>query len=79
MPGIFKRAQLCKFCMTNSNRHDYYYHYHFTFETKPADFQLIQGNIPIKELQTRPIEIFMCSIKKRQGYGEAFRWLSQYL
>lgn len=38
-----------------------------------------KGNIPIKELQTRPIEIFMCSIKKRQGYGEAFRWLSQYL
>lgn len=38
-----------------------------------------KGNIPRKELQTRPIEIFMCSIKKRQGYGEAFRWLSQYL
>ena len=38
-----------------------------------------KGNITQKELQTRPIEIFMCSILKRQGYGEAFRWLSQYL
>ncbi|VDL62437.1 unnamed protein product [Hymenolepis diminuta] len=27
----------------------------------------------------RPIEIFMCSILKRQGYGDAFKWLAQYL
>jgi len=38
-----------------------------------------KGNIPISELQTRPIEIFMCSILKRQGYGEAFRWMAQYI
>jgi len=38
-----------------------------------------KGTIPRKDLQTRPIELFMCSILKRHGYGEAFRWLSQYL
>ena len=27
----------------------------------------------------RPLEIFMCSIVRRQGYAEAFRWVSQYI
>ncbi|VDP24345.1 unnamed protein product [Echinostoma caproni] len=39
-----------------------------------------RGNVRRDQLISgRPIELFMCSIKKRQGYGEAFNWLAQYL
>lgn len=27
----------------------------------------------------RPMEVYMCSVVKKVGYGDAFRWLSQYL
>ena len=30
-------------------------------------------------MQVRPVEVFMCSIVKRQGYAEAFRWVSAYI
>lgn len=39
----------------------------------------IQGVVPRTSINGRPLELFMCSVLRREGYGEAFRWLSQYL
>ena len=38
-----------------------------------------KGTVSRTDLATRPLEVFMCSVLRRQGYGEGFRWLSQYL
>ena len=38
-----------------------------------------KGKVSRSELSSRPLELFMCSILKRQGYGEGLDWISQYL
>jgi GTP-binding protein SAR1 len=38
-----------------------------------------QGVKPRHDLARRPVELYMCSVLKRQGYGDGFRWLAQYI
>lgn len=37
-----------------------------------------KGKVALHE-NTRPVEVFMCSIVERQGYGDGLRWLAQYV
>eukprot|EP00045_Choanoeca_perplexa_P000405 m.14401 g.14401 ORF g.14401 m.14401 type:complete len:194 (-) comp10270_c0_seq1:61-642(-) len=38
-----------------------------------------RGQVARSSLTSRPLELFMCTVLKKQGYGDGFRWLSQYL
>lgn len=37
------------------------------------------GSEKTNEIDGRPIDIFMCSVAKKTGYAEGFRWLSKFL
>ncbi|RLN29769.1 GTP-binding protein SAR1A [Panicum miliaceum] len=44
-----------------------------------SNFTSGKGNVNLGESNVRPLEVFMCSIVRKMGYGEGFKWVSQYI
>lgn len=44
-----------------------------------TNFTTGKGNVVLSDTNVRPLEVFMCSIVRKIGYGDGFKWLSQYI
>jgi GTP-binding protein SAR1 len=44
-----------------------------------TNFTTGKGKVNLADTNVRPLEVFMCSIVRKMGYGDGFKWLSQYI
>ncbi|MQM21856.1 hypothetical protein Taro_054901, partial [Colocasia esculenta] len=44
-----------------------------------SNFTTGKGKVNLADSYVRPLELFMCSVVRKMGYGDGFRWLSQYI
>ncbi|KAJ6318174.1 hypothetical protein OIU76_013671 [Salix suchowensis] len=43
------------------------------------NFTTGKGKVNLVDSNVRPLEVFMCSIVRKMGYGDGFKWMSQYI
>ncbi|RWV82757.1 hypothetical protein GW17_00055711 [Ensete ventricosum] len=43
------------------------------------NFTTGKGKVNLTDSNVRPLEVFMCSIVRKMGYGDGFKWVSQYI
>ncbi|KAG6482812.1 hypothetical protein ZIOFF_059451 [Zingiber officinale] len=43
------------------------------------NFTTGKGKVNLADSNVRPLEVFMCSIVRKMGYGDGFKWVSQYI
>ncbi|KAG8480851.1 hypothetical protein CXB51_025319 [Gossypium anomalum] len=44
-----------------------------------TNFTTGKGKVNLTNSSVRPLEVFMCSIVRKMGYGDGFKWVSQYI
>ncbi|KAK3444423.1 hypothetical protein EUGRSUZ_A00327 [Eucalyptus grandis] len=44
-----------------------------------TDFTTGKGKVNLANQAVRPLEVFMCSVVRKMGYGEGFEWMSHYI
>lgn len=44
-----------------------------------TNFTTGKGKVNLTDSNVRPVEVYMCSIVRKMGYGDGFKWLSQYI
>lgn len=49
------------------------------YHQRLTNFTTGKGKVNLTDSNVRPLEVFMCSIVRKMGYGDGFTWLSQYI